>query len=539
MTRSATLHIVLASLALAAGAAAVAFTWQPGLATFHDDSASYLAMAQAFSPWHAAAPSVLAQMPNEKYPPLFPALLALAGAAFDWRWAHALVALSFAASVALLGLFASRIASATAGVVAALIYVALPGAWLNVLGILSEFPYMALTFGALAWLAARPAGSAFSRRDAVLLAALLAAVMLTRTIGFTLAAAVAISELAAYARLHDRARLREALMALGIASLATIAWYVVRPAGGEDAYVAYSAKVADSARAEGAAGIAKLVTGNAEAIFDAWLNALVIYWGEPWQAKFVGGAALAAACLAAVAWRAWRLHADGLYVLLFLAVLLAWPFPGQMYRLALPVIPLMLAVACCAVAMWARARWGDRAAMKATAYAAALPLAFCVPALFYIAERARLADDPHSPHARKEIMEYYRIPFRPEAEASAARQLRGFEDMARIRETTPEAARVMAYGPVYIALLASRHGVALDYPTDASDMAAQVRSRHPDYIYLSRIHPRDSANRLGDPMAPARDIAAYADALWWRPGPDGAAEAALFRVNAGRIGAAP
>ena len=66
--------IVLASVALLAGAAALAFSWQPGLATFHDDSASYLVMAQAFSPWHAASPAVAAQMPYEKYPPLFPLL---------------------------------------------------------------------------------------------------------------------------------------------------------------------------------------------------------------------------------------------------------------------------------------------------------------------------------------------------------------------------------------------------------------------------------------------------------------------------------
>jgi hypothetical protein len=518
MTRDTALRFVLASLALAAGAAAIAFTWQPGLATFHDDSASYLVMAQAFSPWHAAAPSVMAQMPHEKYPPLFPILLALSGAAFDWRWAHAVVALSFAA----------------VGIVAALLYVTLPGVWLNLMGILSEFPYMALTFGALAWMARRPPGTTLARRDAIVLGLLLGAVMLTRTIGFTLAAAVAIAEAAAYVRTRDRARLREVGLALGIACAATIAWYVARPAGGDDAYVASSAGVIARARAEGAGWIATLVAGNGYAIFDAWLNALVIYWGEAWQPKYLAGAALGIAGLAAVGWRAWRMQVDGLYVALFLAVLVAWPFPGQMYRLALPAFPLVLALTWCAIAEVARARFGDRMVPRATAYPAALALAFCVPALSYIAVRASLADDPASPTRKKEIMEYYRIPFRPDAEASATRQILAFEDMARIRETTPEHARVMAYGPVYIALLASRRGVPLDYPVDAADMASQVRRARPDYIYLSRIHPRDSAHRLGDPIRPASHLGSYADPVWWRPGADGAPEAVLFKVRADR-----
>jgi hypothetical protein len=291
----------------------------------------------------------------------------------------------------------------------------------------------------------------------------------------------------------------------------------------------------DRARAEGAGWIATLVTTNASAIFDAWLNALVIYWGEPWQPKFLACAALGIAGLAAVGRRAWRLHVDGLYVLLFLAVLAAWPFPGQMYRLALPVFPLVLALAWCAIAELARARWGERMAVRATAYAAVVPLAFCVPALFYIADRARLDDDPGPQARKKEIMEYYRIPFRPDAEASATRQLLGFDDMARIRDATPEGASVMAYGPTYIALLASRRGVPLDYPADAADMAAQVRRARPDYIYLSRIHPRDSGQRLGDPLAPARHLAGLAEPLWWRPGADGAPEAALYKVRTDRL----
>ena len=524
MTRSATPRAALALIALAAGAIALAFTWQPGLATFHDDSASYLVMAQAFSPWQAASAPVLAQVPYEKYPPLFPALIAVAGAAYDWHWAHAIVALSFAAAVLLLGVYAARASGvAWCAIGSAVLFAALPGAWLNMKGILSEFSYMALTFGTLAWLARRGPGTPFERRHAAALALALAAVMLTRTIGLTLALAIAIAEIASYRQTRDRARLRGILLALAVACGALIAWYVLRPAGGEDAYVSSSAGVFSAMRAQGIAYVAALVVGNAQALFDAWLNALVIYWGDVWQPKFAGGAIIAAAMAMATLWRAWRLDAAGIYILLFVAVLVAWPFPGQMYRLALPVFPLAMAITLVAVAALARLRLDPKAAGRSAAYAALVPLAFCAPALFYIADRATQPGG--------DFMEYYRIPFRPDAEAAAALQSRAFGDMGRIRDTTPENARVMWYGPSYIALLASRRAAALDYPGSVRDLAVQIAQQQPDFIYLSRIHPRDSARRLGDPFAPARQVESLADPVWWRPGPDGSPESALFKVR--------
>ena len=521
MARAAALALVF--VALLAGAAAVAFSWQPGLATLHDDSASYLVMAQALSPWHAASPAVVAQMPYEKYPPLFPALLAITGAAFEWHWAHALVAICFAASVALLGLHAGRVSRSLAvGAAAAAMYAAMPGAWLNVKGILSEFPYMAIVFGTLAWLEGRQA-KPWTARSAGALAVLLAAAMLTRTIGVALWIAVAIAQAAAAARERDAARMRAVAVALLAALAVAGLWYALRPAGGDDAYVSSSLGVMERVRADGPMWLASLVANNASALVDAWLNALVIYWGEWWQPRFLGAATIGVAALAAVGWRALRLRTDGLYVVAFLAVLLVWPYSGQMYRLALPVFPLALALLLCGVAVAARSRLPERLAVRAACYAAAVPLAFCAPALFYIAQRSRLPNDS--------IMELYRIPFRPDAEANAARQAAGLDDMARIGATTPAAARVMGYGPSYIALLAGRRAVPLDYPADAADMQRQISRARPDYVYLSHVHPRDSAHRLGDPFAPARFLEGRSEVIWWRPARDGSPDSALFRLK--------
>ncbi|MGZ5063553.1 MAG: hypothetical protein ACXWHB_06260 [Usitatibacter sp.] len=533
MTRQ---NLALAALAAIAGAFAVAFTWRPGLASLYDDSVSYLIMAQAFSPFSPASDAVAAAWPRQKYPPLFPLLLALGGGAADWRIAHAWVAASFAASVLLLGIHARNISrSARLGFAAALVYACLPGAWLNMKGILSEFPFMAVSFGALAWHDRIRAGPA-SRRNHLVLGALLAAALLTRTIGIALVAAVAVSELVAFTRTRDRARalmLPWALVPpLALAGL----WYLVRPKAGEDAYVTFGAGVASAAAQQGAGWLASLAAHNVSVLLDAWYTALLIFWGEPWRAGFLAASFIALSGAAGSIARAWRGESDGLYVLLFAAILVAWPFPGQMFRLALPVIPLLLAHALWSWQCAAERFAGEERARSRAAYGALVPLALCVPAIvFYIADRALAAESsPEGTYRRTDIAEYYRIPDRRSAEANAQRQIGVLEDFDRIRRSTPERASVMWYAPDYLSLLASRRGVALER-ADVSSMAAQMRAAHPDFIYIAAVHPRDTAARLGDPLEGVTAALPFSHAVWKRVNARGELEAVLLETDRARI----
>lgn len=531
MTR---LDAALAAVAAVAGSIAVAFTWQPGLASLFDDSVSYLILAQAMSPFGEASPAVAAAAAGEKYPPLTAWLLALTGGAFDWRMAHAMVAVAFGASVYTLGRLAGQVTgSASAGVAAAIVYALLPGAWLNVKGILAEFPYMAISFAALA-LHASLKGRAATRREAILLGILVAAALLARTIGVALLAALAAAEALGWLRTRERARLGSLAWIAGIALAAAGLWYLLRPSGGEDAYAAFGAQVAREASQGGLDFAAALLASNAAALRDAWLNALLIFWGEPWKPGFVVASAVGIAGLGATLLRALRFEADGLYCVAFLAILLAWPFPGQMYRLALPVVPLVLVHF-----LWAGARLGARAglsnASRGAALAALLPLAICAPAvLFYIAPRAAAGSGDGAVRPA-DIAEFYRIPAGPAAEANARAQIGVFEDLRRIGETTPPQARVMWYWPGYVALLAHRHGVRLERPRDVAGLAAQVRATRADYIYLAELHPRDSARRAGHPLDPAVHAAALGRVVWHRASAAGTMQAVLIEVERRKV----
>jgi 4-amino-4-deoxy-L-arabinose transferase-like glycosyltransferase len=528
----------LAALALAAGALAALFLWQPGLDSLHDDSVSYLIMAQAYSPWHASDPIIQAALPHEPYPPLFPLLLALAGGAYDWRIAHLVIAITFAASIFLLGVFARHVTgSARLGFIAALVYALLPGSWLNAKGILSEFPYMALVFAALAY-HAHLGERAPTRRESLTLGALLAAVMLTRHVGVALLAAMMAAEGVRAYRGRDALRLRSLAPAPAVALVALAAWHGLRPAAGDDAYVASGGVMLQGATEDVIRWVLTSLEVNAAALAGAWLNALLIFWSDPWKPAYLLAAALGAFGLGATLVRAARGRADGLYCVLYLAVLLFWPYPGQMYRLAFPLVPLLLVAAFWGARELLLKRLDAPSSARGAAYAALLPLAVCIPAvLFYIVERARMPDPDAAglSHRKTHIAEFYRMPIGPVAEAYAHREIEVFGDLQRIRETTPPEARVMWYTPNYVSLLARRRGVALTRPSNPAELAAQLRATNADYLYLANIHPRDNLYREGDPLYPWLLAHGFTDVVWYRgKGPD-EAHAALLKVDKEKI----
>ena len=524
-----------ALVALAAGAAAVAFTWQPGLSSLYDDSVFYLMMAQALSPFGEASAAVREAAPFDTYPPFLSLVVALGGGAFDWRIAHAIVAVAFGASVFLLGRLARSVTDSPAmGLACALVYACMPGVWLNVKGILSEFPFMALAFGAL--LVHRGAREEpFGWHRALALALLLAAALLTRTIGIALVAGIAVHEAARWLRARDTRRLARVACALALPIAAETLWLLLRPSGGQDAYAEYGARMAHGAANQGFGWVAEIVRGNASAIVDAWLNALLIFWGDWWRPGFLLAIALGAAGIAAVAWRALRWEADALYCVAFVAILIAWPFPGQMFRLVLPIVPLVMMHA-----LWSWQRVALRIMPETGArrapWGAILPLALCVPAVaFYITGRARAPDDSPAPWRRADIAEFYRVPSGPAAAANAAAQVAVFRDLERIGATTPPEARVLWYAPAYVALLAGRRGVRLERPADTAGLAAQARAARATHVYLASLHPRDSARRLGHPLDPAAFAARLGPLVWRRDGPGGELQAALFAIDPARL----
>ena len=529
--------LALALLASGAFAAATAFTWQAGLASIYDDSVSYLVMAQGLDPWSAAGAAVAAAFPRESYPPVFPLAVALVGGAHDWRIAHLLVAASFGASVFLAGWHARAVTGSSAmGLATALTLAVLPEGWLNLKGILSEFPYLALSLATLVW--HRRVREDSRRGPWIGLGALLAAAVLTRTVGIALIAGVAAAEVLRGPRGRDRVRLARLGWVLAMPLACAALWYAVRPtASGDDTYVRIGSGILASVRAHGAAWLLDSALANAASLMYSWLHALEIFWSSPWQPRALLGSAVGVLALAGVAGRALRGEADALYAVFYVGILLLWPFPGHMYRLGLPIVPVMLAAAWWVLAELARAGAASRRPRYAAA-ASFAPLVLCLPAvLFYVAARTSGPDARAGAGAyrRSDIAEFYRIASGPLAASIADRQIGIFLDMERIRATTPASARILWKLPDYVALLAGREGVGLPPATDEAGFARELRQRRVDYIYVTALPLRDESPGDDDPLAPGRLSRAYTDVVWSRGTAGREPEAALLKVDAARL----
>lgn len=521
-------------LALAAGALAVAFVWQPGLGSLYDDSVSYLVMGQVLSPWAKASAAVVDAFPLERYPPFFPLLLGITGGAFDFRLGHALIAVCFAASVFLCALHARGVTRSDAIAVAtALTFALLPGAWMNLKGILSEFPYLAFSLAAL--VQHRRLAERSDARGWIALSLLASAAILTRTVGIALIAGLAAAEALRWLRSRDSRRLRSATPALTAPVVALGLWYLLRPAGREDTYAAIGAAMLRSLHEEGAPWLAHMVLANVQSFGYSWLRALVIFWSGAGDPKAILASVVGVLAIAGIGWRLLRREADALYALFYLAILLFFPYPAHMYRLGLPIVPVLLAAAWWALGeILARAAPGPRSARRA-AIASFVPIVLCLPAMLFVAQRALEPTSAGERYSRPGIAEFYRFSVGPLAASVADQEIAVFRDLEHIRETTPATARIAWSLPDYIALLSDRAGVGVPQAADASAFAVQLARRRIDYLYVNALRMREDGPASADPLAPARLSTGYADAVWTRTTPDGKPASVLLRIDPQRL----
>jgi hypothetical protein len=501
----------------------IAFAWAcgrfvagPTLATFADDSMSYLVMAQVFSPWQAASPAVAAAFPGEAtYPPLFPLLLALAGAAHDIAWAHVLTALVLAAALPLVYLLGARwLESRAAAVGAVLVIALLPALWINAMGILSEPLFCVLLLGSLLALEGE------TRRPWAL-GLVLVAMMLTR--------AAALAPVVAYAGWvfvrsgSFRSRARATIPAFA-AIAAYAAWVFLRPATTTDSYARI---LLDNVSALGGAGdpwavLAAGIARQCNAMLEGWLGSLLVFWleGRPVRTALAGAVGLLA--LAGMGLRIAAGKPDGWMIAAYLAMYLVWPFYDQMGRFLFPVLPVLVLYAFLAAGRLLKAAGKPREVGQVLA--TVLVLSLVVPALGFLYQRASTG----IPAAT--IIDWYRIADVRTARARAQVHLDLLADMEEIRRLTPPEASVMWGVPGYVALLAGRRGVkAPEAGLGTGAYLEAVRRLRVDYVYVSVYHPRDT---LSDAAwrAGVRAFAHRAEVLHARTQPDGKVTAMLLKA---------
>ena len=309
---------------------------------FAPDDAVYLLMADVYSPEHGAAPWVQSYVrEHAQFPPLFPLFLALLGAGGDALLPAKIgVALSFLLAAGLFGgwLRGMGVPRWTAFALA-LFSAWWPVYWIMAADVWSEGLYLCFV-----WLALLAVQRPAHGLKLALLAGLLAGCAFgTRSIGIALLPAVLLG-------VWPRGR-AAVLAALG-------GWLLVyalsRPLifGGAESYGGELLKFyATSPWQALTAQLGKVGTGLPGAVgYDLFLWRTL----DGWRA---GALAITAGLIALGVWRARREPPVLLYCAGYLLVVALWPFPGELNRLLLPMLPFALFLLWRGVAVGPRREW--------------------------------------------------------------------------------------------------------------------------------------------------------------------------------------
>ncbi|MGE0860909.1 MAG: hypothetical protein AB7P42_17485 [Gammaproteobacteria bacterium] len=441
------------------------------LAGLNSDGAVYLLLADALSPWRANdADFALDLFGRYPFPPLLPALLAVTGGGSATpAWNYAIDAALQAAGVAAALAWARRAGAAWPLALCASALLALtPVGLFTAMGVFSEPLYLALSFSAFA-LVATPARNPRTWRAA---AALLGLAALARSVGLFAALAL----VAAWAW---RGRRAGGLWVPTLAFAPTLAWQACKAlAGWRGSYT----------EALFAGGLAQVLPDLAAQL---GVNLRAIAYHAPRTLDLLGGDLAAWTCalltpLVLLGW--WRRVVtgapDALYVALYAAVIVVWPFPNHYPRFLLVLLPLLATCAGLGLAALlgrvGASRWTGAAH---GALALVLAAVIAPSAVQVLGSVARAADARDALHTR--LAAWYEADSAAAADARVSYGLRVLDAMAALDAHVPADACVSATMPEMVMLHARR--LAVKPPgADADDATLAAALTRCPYVLLLR-----------------------------------------------------
>jgi len=467
----------------------LAWGWAGQITDFGGDSAAYMLQARLLSPFTSASDALREAVSNTPFPPLFPLLIALCGASF--LAGHLIVIGALLGAMACLwwwlrdeGLGELAAAAVT------LVFALMPGTYFQALNIMSENPYLLLSL--LCIILERRAEQRGRDGSTALWWAVVATVAtatLVRTAALPLLAALMIRLL--------MLRPRRWWLMLAGASLPLVIWLAWSAHAGTG--IAVYAVQAGPVHAAG-------LWTRLLAQLDAELKGLLIGWLESWmgEGRVPALAALtfliAAVCLAGWLRRLATLRFDAIYVALYLAVLLVWPFPDAAQRLSYVIVPVLLAQGALLLRALASAWPGVWGRLEAAGIAVCGLL--LLPTLLLTANRF-LAPVPAGAELIRHTQGWYRPLDSRNGVLSAQFLVKVVADLPGLGERVPEGACVFSEKPTIVSLYSGRMSY-FPPPTAISDTEFQQQIGRCRYAYVLALTspsfpvPYYPAARLGD-----------------------------------------
>jgi hypothetical protein len=484
-------HVLAVILIALAGLCACLFVWQDSLGGFADDGVSYMIMAKAMSPYSTASEVISQASHYEKYPPLFPLVLALSGAAYSFVYAHLLVALFFVASLASLYLYAGGLfRSPWPALVTVALFAVSPAVWLNMLGILSESLYIFLGMLALLWhdrMRQRTPENG-DVKDVLILTTLLSACILSRSVGVALVMAVAISGFMGRRRLTTFTDWRW-YVPLIVPLVCALLWAYGRPTAGHDLYAQDVGGIAGNVLDKGLSGF---ILPQLDSLYRSLFTSYILFWKTEWQPSFLIIVVFNLCGLSFLVQRLRRHQADAWYLLIYLGILLVWPYPGQFNRFIYAIAPLLILYGVGGFLYWIYKLPQSPLSKPAPLIGMLVMATAMLPPAVFMADRAGY-QTPYANMHYDNVSLFYNVPRLDIAAYRAHLQEQLRLDMQAIKESTAQNAKILWYTPNYIELLAQRKARPIPFAGNKRELLQRVAATDADYVFLSRMNPRQTS----------------------------------------------
>lgn len=520
-------YIALLSLSVTAYLAYLfsSLAWFDSLSSFANDSVHYLVMARHYSPWQDENAAIAAAWPLQDFPPFFPWLLAITGAAHSFLYAHLLVIVIGLCSLYFYYLLCLRWLENKAWAILPIMVFALsPGFLLGLQGILSESLFLLLTVIFIWYFIAE---EKLSTKQVILCALLLTTILLTRTIGFALLLAIVAQGF--FSSLSEK---KIQLKPAYIAVLASVMYFLLLAIWGPVKESHYFDILIPYITGEGQSVAGPTHIYNFSYVFqlksllDNWTSFWIIFWTDEFSFIYLVIMMLLLAALSGLSIRLYKNKYDAWYVLFYILILTAWPHPGQMFRLILPIMPLLLLYAGYAIMKLSQLEIFPQKKEWVPATFYLFILASILPSHMFIHTRAATAAENNM----VPIYEYFRRadPRLADKELMIHNQM--FEDFRRLEKSIQADEKVIYFLPSYVALLSNRTGVISNSLFNPGRYKAAVRESNAAYIFVTRVHPRKN-NLKHNGLDGIENLSGWTKVMWCSELPDAETVSCLFKVT--------
>ncbi len=300
------------------------WTWSPILAQFGGDNATYFLTANSFSPYGKSFFVSEYFSSKSLYPPLYPILLGLLGGGNSILIAHLITTTFLLIAILILYqwilLLNHEKLHAT---VLVIVFSILPGTYFQALSIHSENIYLLFSLLAIFFVTLKETSG--NHKFLLLAAIFIACSTLSRSAGFTLALAFIF-----YLVINNSKR--KYLLSF-IAIFPMVLWSVFNNQS-DSSYISV---------------FSNHYSGNYITIFIQQISNQSLYILHAWYSSFTPGtfgqlllAIIFVASLLSALYRTLKKKLDGIYIILYLLMILVWPYPAESMRLLYPVIPILL-----------------------------------------------------------------------------------------------------------------------------------------------------------------------------------------------------